>query len=65
MLVNLTLNFFIMDIELKKCLEYTHQTLKHYILIHNKIFDTPRGILGKIRKIIKPMDFSGYLNILA
>ena len=53
-----------MDDNLKDCVYFTYQTLEHYIDVHNEIFNSPKGIIGKIRKFFKPMNFSSYLDIL-
>jgi len=53
-----------MNEPLRKCVFFTHGILRQYIIIHDKIFAPPKGIIGKIHKIFNPMDFGSYMDIL-
>jgi hypothetical protein len=53
-----------MDERLRESVFYTHDILKQYIIMHDKVFISPKWIIGKISKIFKPIDFGSYVDSL-
>lgn len=53
-----------MNNKLMNGIKYSHSLLKEYIEIHEQIFNSPKGIFGKLKKIFVPMDFGKYVTEL-
>lgn len=43
----------------------THQLLNEYITIHDELIASPKGLIGILKKIFKPIDFSSYVQRLS
>lgn len=43
----------------------THQLLDEYIIIHDELIASPKGLLGILKKIFKPIKFDSYVTRLS
>jgi hypothetical protein len=43
----------------------THQLLDEYIAIHDELIASPKGLVGILKKIFKPINFSSYVQGLS